>query len=100
VVTDALVECGLPASMAAEATSNPVTEVALRQRHDALNGLVGLDTGTPTLVMQGSAMFGPVLRAVPRGDAALALLDAMTALARVPAFTELRRGDDRPLSRH
>lgn len=99
VVTEVLAELDLPADLATEAPADPATEEALRRTHARLNELVGLETGTPTLVLDGVATFGPVLRAVPRGDDALALFDAMSALARVPAFTEIRRGDDRPLAR-
>lgn len=96
--TEALLECGLPASHAATARDDPATELALRETASRLDALVGSDAGTPTLVVDGLAVFGPVLRAVPHGEAAASLLDAMTALARVPAFTEVRRGDDRPLA--
>jgi predicted DsbA family dithiol-disulfide isomerase len=99
VVDEVLAELGLPASLAAEALADPATEKALRETHARLNDLVGLETGTPTLVLNGVATFGPVLRAVPRGEHALALYDAMAALSTVPAFTEIRRGDDRPLAR-
>jgi hypothetical protein len=99
VVDEVLAELGLPADLGSVALEDPATEKALRETHTRLKDLVGLETGTPTLVMNGVATFGPVLRAVPRGEHALALYDAMAALSKVPAFTEIRRGDDRPLSR-
>jgi hypothetical protein len=99
VVEEVLVELDLPAGLATEAPEDPATDKTLRETHARLNGMVGLETGTPTLVLNGVATFGPVLRAVPRGEDALALWDAMNALSTVPAFTEIRRGDDRPLAR-
>jgi hypothetical protein len=99
VVVEVLAELGLPAELAADAPEDPATDKTLRETHARLNEMVGLETGTPTLVLNGVATFGPVLRAVPRGEHALALWDAMSALSTVPAFTEIRRGDDRPLSR-
>jgi hypothetical protein len=96
---DALSQCNLPASLIDSAPADHANEAALRATLKALNKLVGLETGTPTLLVNDHAVFGPVLRAVPRGDDAVALMDAMTALVRVPAFTEVRRGDDRPLVR-
>ena len=99
VVEEVLAELGLPAELATLAPEDPATDKALRETHAHLNEVVGLEAGTPTLVVNGVATFGPVLRAVPRGAPALALYDAMTLLATVPALTEIRRGDDRPLSR-
>jgi len=96
---EVLEELGLPASLVEEATQDPATDKALRETHAHLREIVGLEAGTPTLVVGGVATFGPVLRAIPRGEHALALYDAMTLLATVPAFTEVRRGDDRPLAR-
>ena len=99
VVVEVLAELGLPGELAADAPEDPATDKTLRETHARLNEMVGLETGTPTLVLNGVASFGPVLRAIPRGGHALALCDAMNALSTVPAFTEIRRGDDRPLSR-
>jgi len=94
-----MTELGLPASYVEAAVADPATEQALRATHAQLCDAVGLEAGTPTLVVDGVATFGPVLRAIPRGDHALALWDAMTLLATVPALTEVKRGDDRPLAR-
>jgi len=99
VVVEVLDELGLPADLAASAPEDPATDKALRETHAHLNDVTGLEAGTPTFVMNGVATFGPVLRAVPRGDHALALYDAMALLTTVPALTEIKRGDDRPLQR-
>jgi len=100
VVVEVLEELGLSAELAASAPEDPATENALRETNAHLNEITGLEAGTPTLVLDGVATFGPVLRAVPRGEHALALYDAMALLSTVPALTEIKRGDDRPLSRH
>ncbi len=99
VVVEVLEELGLPAELATSAPEDPANEKALRETNAHLNEITGLEAGTPTLVLNGVATFGPVLRAVPRGEHALALYDAMTLLSTVPALTEIKRGDDRPLSR-
>jgi predicted DsbA family dithiol-disulfide isomerase len=99
VVVEALAELGLPPELSTQAPEDPATDKSLRETHALLDEMVGLEAGTPTLVLNSVATFGPVLRAVPRGEHALALWDAMNALSTVPAFTEIRRGDDRPLAR-
>jgi predicted DsbA family dithiol-disulfide isomerase len=99
VLVEVLAELGLPATLADSAPADPATVQALHDTHTRLNEMVGLETGTPTLVIDGVATFGPVLRAIPRGEHALALYDAMALLATVPALTEIKRGDDRPLDR-
>ncbi len=99
IVVEALEELGLPTELATTAPEDPATDKALRETHARLNEITGLEAGTPTLVIDDVAMVGPALRAVPRGDHALALYDAMSLLTTVPAFTEIRRGDDRPLQR-
>lgn len=99
VLPEVLGELGLPTTLAADALADPATEQALRATHAHLNETVGLEAGTPTLMIDDVATFGPVLRAIPRGEHALALWDAMALLATVPALTEIKRGDDRPLAR-
>jgi 2-hydroxychromene-2-carboxylate isomerase len=91
VVTEALAELDLSAGLAG-AAQDPAHDDAVRRSHAAwAEPEWGGYVGTPTLHIDGTVWFGPVLRAVPRGAEAAELFDSMRALARHPDFFELKR---------
>jgi hypothetical protein len=86
----ALADAGLPARCI-DAATDTRWDGELRSLTSAALVAVGLDVGVPVTVINGVATAGPVLSEIPRGDAAVALFDAMRTLARQPGFVRIER---------
>ncbi len=90
IIAEALEEVGLPASLAAAATSTEFDE-ALEASHQAGMEPVGDDVGTPLVHYDGRAIFGPVVTPCPKGEAAGRLWDGVLLCTGTEGFFELKR---------
>jgi 2-hydroxychromene-2-carboxylate isomerase len=90
VIDEALAEVGLPAELAAFATSDELDE-SLRASHQAALDLVGDEVGTPVVAVDGVGFFGPVVTPAPKGEAAGRLWDGALLVSSTPGFYEMKR---------
>lgn len=96
-IEEALVEAGLPTSLADAAESDALDD-AIKKSHHAGMDQVGYEVGTPVISVEGVAFFGPVITPAPKGEAAGVLWDGVLAVAGTPGFFELKRSRDQPPS--
>jgi 2-hydroxychromene-2-carboxylate isomerase len=90
MVVASLEEVGLPVELA-DAMDDSSLDEAVATSHHAGMDQVGDDVGTPTIAIEGTAFFGPVISKAPRGEEAGKLWDGILAAASYPLFFELKR---------
>jgi hypothetical protein len=90
LIAASVAEAGLEPDLV-DAMDDSSYDHAVAKSHHLGMDQVGEDVGTPTIAFDGTAIFGPVLSRIPRGEQAGTLWDGCVALAKVPYFYELKR---------
>ncbi|MEU6954014.1 DsbA family protein [Streptomyces sp. NPDC045714] len=98
VVAASLAELGLPPELAEAAHSTAYDEEVARGHDAGKDREQGAYVGTPTIHVDGTVWFGPVLNAIPRGADATELFDSFRVLANHQGFFELKRARSGGLS--
>ena len=70
--------------------ANKYDEAIAKSHHEGMDQ-VGNDVGTPTIAMNGSAVFGPVISKAPKGEEAGKLWDGFRLITAYPYVYELKR---------
>ena len=90
LILASLEEVGLSADLADAMDSTDYDDEVRKSHHRGMDQ-VGDDVGTPTIAVNGSAFFGPVISRIPRGEDAGKLWDGTVAVAAFPYFYEIKR---------
>ncbi|MFJ9639189.1 DsbA family protein [Streptomyces sp. NPDC101178] len=98
VIAASLAELGLPAELLEAAHSTAYDEEVARGHDAGKDPEQDAYVGTPTIHIDGTVWFGPVLNAIPRGDEAAELFDGFRVLAGHRGFFELKRARSGGLS--
>jgi 2-hydroxychromene-2-carboxylate isomerase len=94
LVEGALQDAGLEPDLI-EAMGSTDYDAELRASHEDGIKRVGTDVGTPIIAVNGTALFGPVISSIPRGEEAGRLWDGFVLVASNDNFFELKRSRDR-----
>ncbi len=91
MIAASLAEVALPAELAEAAHSTAYDEDVARSHDAGKEPEQDAYVGTPTIHVDGTVWFGPVLNAIPRGEEAAELFDSFRVLANHQGFFELKR---------
>ncbi len=98
-VEPVLADAELPVELA-RAVGDDTWDEVIRSETDQALARTGKDVGTPIVTFDppdGLSLFGPVISRVPGDDDAVALWEAVSTLARIEGFAELKRSLRAPL---
>jgi 2-hydroxychromene-2-carboxylate isomerase len=90
IATEVLRDLGFEESLS-NSLDEPEHDEAVKRAHTASQDALGDEAGSPIIVIDGRAFFGPVLTGIPEPDDRVVLLDALVHAAGVPEFAVLQR---------